>query len=108
MARHFVMFGGIDTAGTRGLWVTNGTAHGTYELTGITGAFAGNGQYAGGLSPIDLTVFNGEVLFAGHDTANNVSLWVTGGTAAGTHELTGINGADPAGLFRARPEISES
>ena len=32
------------------------------------------------------------VMFAGTDTAGNIGLWVTDGTAAGTHELTGISG----------------
>jgi hypothetical protein len=38
--------------------------------------------------PIDL------VMFAGVDIAGNNNLWVTNGTASGTHELTGISGAD--------------
>jgi ELWxxDGT repeat protein len=84
-----VLFEGRDTAGNFGLWVTNGTAAGTYELTGISGANPG-GLFAG-LSSADFTVFNGEVLFEGVDTAGNFGLWVTNGTAAGTHELTGIN-----------------
>ena len=52
-----------------------------------------------GLDPSDLTVFNNEVLFNGFDTTANTSffdgdypngLWVTDGTAAGTHELNGM------------------
>jgi hypothetical protein len=31
------------------------------------------------------------VLFEGKNGAGQNRLWVTGGTAAGTHELTGIN-----------------
>jgi ELWxxDGT repeat protein len=41
----------------------------------------------------DLVVFNNKVLFAGLDASNQTELWVTDGTAAGTHELTGISGA---------------
>ena len=42
-----------------------------------------------GIDPSDLTVFNGEVLFSGRDaTGRRRELWVTNGTAAGTHELT--------------------
>jgi ELWxxDGT repeat protein len=74
-----VLFTGRDSSGFVGLWVTNGTAAGTSELTGISGAPA---------SPNDLTVFNGEVLFS------SGGLWVTNGTATGTSELTGISGAD--------------
>jgi ELWxxDGT repeat protein len=45
-----------------------------------------------------MTVLNGKVLFAGTDAAGNRGLWVTNGTASGTHELTGISGADVAGI----------
>ena len=43
--------------------------------------------------------FNGEAVFSGLDADGDIGLWVTNGTAAGTHELTGINGANPGGLF---------
>jgi ELWxxDGT repeat protein len=87
-----VLFDGVDAAGENGLWVTNGTVAGTYELTGI------NGASAAGVLPKDMTVFNNEVLFGGRDAADNYGLWVTNGTAAGTHELTGIKGAYSGGL----------
>src|SRR4051812_46199763 len=89
-----VLFNGVDTAGHNGLWVTDGTAAGTHELTGIVGA-----RTSGfGLDPGGLTPFNGEVLFDGRDVAGNDGLWVTDGTAAGTHELTGIAGAFGGGV----------
>jgi ELWxxDGT repeat protein/probable HAF family extracellular repeat protein len=91
-----VLFSGLDAAGTIGLWVTDGTAGGTYELTNITNAKL-TGLFSGYFP--GFTVFNGEVLFNGNDAAGNAGLWVTDGTAAGTHELTGINGASPVGLF---------
>jgi ELWxxDGT repeat protein len=93
MAKQLAMFSGIDSSGDTGLWLTDGTAGGTYELTGIAGA------HAGGLSPSDFTSFNGEVLFSGLDAAGNRGLWVTNGTAAGTYELTGISNANASGLF---------
>jgi hypothetical protein len=83
-----VLFQGSD----HGLWETDGTAAGTHELTGVSGA------YPGGFHPADFTVFKNEVLFNGYDTAGHTVLWTTNGTAAGTHELTGIKGANPAGL----------
>ena len=85
-----VLFQGINTAGVAGLWVTNGTAGGTYEITGIAGADS-NGLFDGSSNP-DFTVFDGEVFFDGRDTAGNYGLWMTNGTAAGTHEITGIAG----------------
>jgi ELWxxDGT repeat protein len=89
-----VLFNGLDAAGIRGLWVSDGTAASTHELTGIAGASTSGS----GLNPTDFTVFNGEVLFDGVDAAGDYGLWVTDGTAAGTHELTGIKGAYSGGL----------
>jgi ELWxxDGT repeat protein len=71
---------------------------GTHEVTGISGA------YSGGLTPGGFTVFHGKVVFNGLDTAANSGLWVTDGTAAGTHELsvsgtyTGAGGLTPNDL----------
>ena len=81
-----------------GLWVTNGTAAGTFEIGGVANAGI-NGVSPGGLLPSDpdFTVFNGKVLFSGRDAANNQGLWVTDGTAAGTFELAPIAGAFAVG-----------
>jgi ELWxxDGT repeat protein len=87
-----VPFLGVDTNNQLGcLWVSNGFAAGTHELTGISGANA-NGIFGNTKGPA-FTVFNGEVLFAGDDASGNNGLWVTNGTSAGTSELTGIAGA---------------
>ena len=89
-----VLFAGVDSSGQLGLWETDGTVAGTHELTGIAGA-----QTKGsGLSPTDLTVLNGQVLFSGVDSAGHTGLWTTDGTAAGTHELTNVGGASTTGL----------
>jgi ELWxxDGT repeat protein len=93
MTRTLALFRGLDAAGNAGLWVTDGTAAGTYELTGI------NGAASFGIAPTDITVFNGKVLFNGYDAAGNDGLWVTDGTAAGTYELTGINGPQVMTVF---------
>ena len=77
-----VLFGGYDTSGKKGLWVTNGTALGTQELAG-----------ASGLAPLSLTAFNGEVLFNGQDAWGYLGLWGSDGTAAGTQQLSGIANA---------------
>ncbi len=87
-----ILFSGLDASGDMGLWVSNGTAAGTHELTGITGADSS------GLAPSDLTVLNGEILFRGLDQAGQAELWITDGTVAGTHELTGIAGASTTGI----------
>ncbi|MEY9748875.1 ELWxxDGT repeat protein/VCBS repeat-containing protein [Bradyrhizobium japonicum] len=93
MQNQFLLFEGFDANGTPGLWVTDGTAAGTHELTGISGA------NPAGLSPRYLTVFNGQVLFDGFNASGAFGLWVTDGTSAGTHELAGISAASPSGLF---------
>jgi ELWxxDGT repeat protein len=95
------LFDGVDGVGYRGLWVTNGMAAGTFELTGISGANTGS-IFDPGRIP-DFTVFNGEVLFNGYDTSGHVGLWVTNGTAAGTLEVGdllnhGVGGASSGGL----------
>jgi ELWxxDGT repeat protein len=79
--------------GNAGLWVTDGTSAGTHELTNIAGALNGGS----GINPVQPTVSNGIALFQGLDAAGNKGLWVTDGTAAGTHELT-VNGANSNGL----------
>jgi ELWxxDGT repeat protein len=81
-----------NTSFDRGLWVTDGTSAGTHQLTNINGAATTNG--GGGLNPTEFTPYGGELLFNGQDSAGNYGLWVTDGTAGGTHELTGINGAN--------------
>jgi len=75
---------------------------GTHELTGLVNAASF------GVNPSFMTVFNNEVLFFGHNTdaasVNGGDLWVTDGTAAGTHELTGITNAQTvAGNQRSPP-----
>ena len=95
-----VLFEGDNASGYGGLWVTNGTAAGTSELS-ITGANAGGLFYGPSnaadhdLSP-DFTALGTKVLFTGIDAAGNYGLWVTTGTAAGTSELS-IAGAYASG-----------
>ena len=91
------LFNGVDSGGLSGLWVTNGGSSGTHELTGITGA-ATTGS---GLDPTDMTVFGSEVLFSGLDANGLTGLWVTDGTAGGTHEVfaeQATSASDPLGL----------
>jgi ELWxxDGT repeat protein len=93
MLPNVILFLGMDSNNCFELWETNGTAAGTVELTGVTGA------NALGLYPIDLTPYNAEeVLFCGYDSSGYSGLWETNGTAVGTHELTGIAGAFTAGI----------
>jgi ELWxxDGT repeat protein len=106
--KHELLFSGHDSQDQRGLWVTDGTASGTHELTGIVGA--SDAQEGLGLAPGNLTVLDGKVLFNGAST-DDQGLWVTHGTAASTHELMGIAGAntekglDPLDLLTFHGEV---
>jgi ELWxxDGT repeat protein len=92
-----VLFEGLDTAGNEGFWISNGTGTGTVELNpanaNANGIFDGLGGMEG--RP-DFTTFGNKALFQGSDAAQNLGLWVTDYTSAGTHEITGITGANLA------------
>jgi ELWxxDGT repeat protein len=88
------LFEGYDASGADSLWVTDGTAAGTSELS-LPGGYA-HGLFANVSAP-DITVIGGTALFAGEDASGNVNLWVTDGTSLGTSELTAA-GASSSGL----------
>jgi ELWxxDGT repeat protein len=81
---NLVLFSATDYSGLTSLWVSDGTGTGTKPLS-VSGANTTPSN--GGLHPIDLTVLGNKVLFNGSDNAGFEGLWVTDGTAAGTHEL---------------------
>jgi hypothetical protein len=97
MLLNLVLFEGTDASDHVGLWETNGTVSGTFELAPIAGTYAGPATPIG-LSPSNLTNFNDEVLFEGVNTSRQFGLWVSNGVAAGTMELTGIVGENSSGL----------
>ncbi len=99
-----VLFSGVDANGLTGLWVTDGTANGTHELLAeAAGATAAKDPL--GLSPTDLTVFNGEVFFNGFDQFGRQQLWETDGTAAGTQMLTVAGASTSFGLNPSNLEV---
>jgi ELWxxDGT repeat protein len=118
------LFRGADAFGQDGLWETDGTSNGTYEITTkaipdelvtfgsevlfadvFGGLWVTDGTSSGtteimtgvGAAPHDFTVFGNKVLFAAGGASSD-NLWVTDGTAAGTSEIT-VAGAGPKGLF---------
>ena len=101
MATSVLLFAGLDKNGDNNLWVTDGTAARTSEISvagvGSEGLF--------GLPPA-LPYFaaspDGRVLFNGIDARGDFNLWVTNGTAAGTSEIS-LAKQDPGGL---NPSIS--
>ena len=98
MVENVVLFQGSNAAtptAQRGLWETNGTTTGAFELTPIGGA------NASGVQPSNLINFNGEVLFEGLDSttpSGKFGLWVTNGSAPGTLEIAGTSGLSPTDL----------
>lgn len=92
------VFRGTDASGHLNLWVTDGTAAGTSELT-VAGAYSGGLLYTTSafINP-DFTVLGAEVLFDGYDASGHYNLWITDGTSPGTKELP-IAGASSNGLF---------
>jgi hypothetical protein len=61
MIRQTVLFGTlVDLTGANGVWATNGTAAGTYELTGFSTNFLDQG-------PGGFTTFDGEVFYDATD-----------------------------------------
>ena len=82
-----VLFVGYDSSGHVGLWVTNGTAKGTHEVGGLGNAGVHGGLRLDGSSNPDFTVYGDVAVFHAYDGNNHSGLWVTDGTAAGTHEI---------------------
>ena len=92
------VFVGYDAAGSRSLWVTDGTAAGTVEIGG-----PGNGDLAyvsaGAFNPQNLIRVGDKAIFEGYDVSGHAGLWVTDGTTAGTFEVGGVNNAGVAGTW---------
>jgi ELWxxDGT repeat protein len=85
-------FEGTDSSGAQGLWTSDGTASGTYELS-VVGAYQGNLPTLighDGLEPTGLTAFDGKLYFSGLDSSGHADLWVSDGTGAGTTIIDGV------------------
>jgi ELWxxDGT repeat protein len=97
------VFVGEDSIGNVGLWITDGTAAGTKELIPtnayVGGLFYNSAQWFGP----DFTVLGNQVIFAGVNANGIVGLWVSDGTANGTHEIS-TSGAYSGGLLFFSPE----
>ena len=91
-----------------GLWFSDGTAAGTYEIGGAKNSGVA-GVNPGNLDPTDIMAFGNKALFFGYDLDDFDGLWVTDGTASGTFELgglknDGISGRYFQGLVPRRPD----
>lgn len=91
----------FDPMGYEALWVTDGSFAGARAIasddpadTGANAVPLDVGRIRG---PQDFIAYHGKVLFTGYDRTGHSALWVTDGSAAGTHELQ-VSDAAPAGL----------
>ena len=82
------LFTGIDANGVVGLWRTDGTAAGTYEIT-VNGAPAQGITYPWNTG---YAVLGNDVYFAGDNGSGSTDLWVTQGTMASTVPVPVPNG----------------
>ena len=112
-----MFFRGVDQTDSDGaLWVTNGTAAGTYEVggqanAGVKNAPAGNKKnLPAGMAPNDITAYKGKALFAAVDNTlapiketytHTVGLWTSNGSASGTKEIGGLGSAAIRGANKA-------
>ena len=101
MATNLVLFGGLDATFDLGLWVTDGTSAGTWEIA--AGVVDSNGNHDP--NPVALTSIGSEVLFNSWG-----ELYVTDGTSPGTREIsvTGANtdiGLSPSSFFKFGSEV---
>jgi ELWxxDGT repeat protein len=96
---YFVDHSGADSQ----LWVTNGTAAGTVQLTT---ADAG----AGGVDPSNLVDLNGTLYFLANDPASGKeALWSSNGTASGTNFVTDLGpSSSPSGAYPSNAQLVAS
>ncbi len=95
------VFNGYDSAGDYGLWSSDGSVGNTVEIGGSGDKGVAN-AWSAGLDPYELTnIGGGKAVFAGLDSSDSWTLWVTNGTSAGTQELGGVWNAGLKRLFVA-------
>ena len=85
------------------LWTSNGTAAGTVSVAAVPQpdfTFNSRGQI------VDAAVLNGRLMFAANDPVQGQQLWVSDGTAQGTHAITDLTpGQDAFGGKTKRPSL---
>ncbi len=101
LTKNVAFFSGTDSSNKSGLWVSDGTVAGTFEIGGPADAGVTGVSSAAGLDPGQtLPVFH-TTYFSGVDANNNFTLWVSDGTAAGTVEIGGLDNQGIAGASAA-------
>jgi ELWxxDGT repeat protein len=101
-----MIFAGADalnSGGSNGLWLTDGTAGGTTEIGGVSPGLGGSPPFntgsVNGLAPNGFVTFASgtKAIFFGADAQNFDGMWATDGTAGGTLELGGLENLGIAG-----------
>jgi autotransporter passenger strand-loop-strand repeat protein len=88
-----IVFAGINAAGQNGLWRTDGSPEGTFE---VSVAGASSGGLFNGTFPY-FTQLGNSMVFRGKDANGRLQLWSTDGTPSGTSEIS-VAGAAGGGL----------
>lgn len=68
----------------RELWVSDGTAAGTFEVIDLQPGDNGGGVQLGGVAPNPMVAYNGKVYFQGGTKLGSLEFYSSDGTAAGT------------------------
>jgi ELWxxDGT repeat protein len=87
------------------LWVSDGTAAGTHMVADINTQPIDANQDSGS-SPANLTAVGDKLFFSADDGLNGNELWVSDGTAAGTHLVEDLNATLAPGGIGSGTEIS--
>ena len=97
------VFKATNTGTNNELWVTDGTADGTFMLREI------NPSPSAGSSVTQITVYNSEAYFSADDGEHGAELWKTDGTSAGTVMVADIapgeTGSKPGDLTVFKGEL---
>jgi ELWxxDGT repeat protein len=81
------------------VWVTDGTTSGTHLLADINPDNAGPDFGPGAEIPGPFKLFGDKIVFYETDGTNKESLWITDGTAAGTHKFNGTENVQSFGFI---------
>src|SRR5579864_1295293 len=95
MSNSYFFFHATDSSGNVGLWESDGTTVGTFEIGGLSSVGISGADAT--FDPFWIYSFNEGVLVRATDTNAFGGLWFSDGTAGGTYEIGGLQDAGVAG-----------